>query len=78
MCLKVPGKQDKIDRRKFYKAYLIFFMGTILKVFIEFVTVLFLFYASVLLFWPQEMWEFSSLQFSSGQSLSCVRLFATP
>ena len=67
MCLKVPGKRDKIDSRKFYKAYLIFFMGTILKVFIEFVTVLFLFYASLLLFWPQEMWEFSSLQFISVQ-----------
>ena len=39
--------------------YLIIFMWTILKVFIEFLTASFLFYVS--LFWPQGMWDFSSL-----------------
>jgi len=34
-------------------------MWTTFKVFIEFVTVLFLFY--VLFFWPQDMWNLSSL-----------------
>ena len=34
-------------------------MWTILKVFIEFVTILFLF--SFLVFWPQGMWDLSSL-----------------
>ena len=37
----------------------IFWMGTIFKVFIEFVTVLLLFY--VLVFWPRGMWDLSSL-----------------
>ena len=34
-------------------------MWTIFKVFIEFVTILLLFYA--LVFWPQGMWDLSSL-----------------
>ena len=34
-------------------------MWTILKVFIEFVTILFLFY--VLFFWSQDMWDLRSL-----------------
>ena len=34
-------------------------MWTIYKVFIEFVTILFLFY--ILVFWPQGMWGLSSL-----------------
>ena len=34
-------------------------MWTIFKIFIEFVTTLFLFYA--LVFWPQGMWDLSSL-----------------
>ena len=40
----------------FFNIY--FFMWTILKIFIEFVTVLFLFYD--LLFWPRGMWDLSS------------------
>ena len=36
-----------------------FFMWTILKVFIEFVTILLLFY--VLIFWPRGMWDLRSL-----------------
>ena len=39
----------------FFKIF--FFMWTIFKVFIEFVTILFLFYA--LVFWPQCMWDLS-------------------
>ena len=34
-------------------------MWTIFKVFIEFVTILFLFY--ILVFWPQVMWDLSTL-----------------
>ena len=41
----------------FYKDF--FWMWTIFKVFIEFVTILFLFY--VFVFWPQGMWDLSSL-----------------
>ena len=37
----------------------IFLMWTIFKVFIEFVTILLLFY--VLVFWPRGMWDLSSL-----------------
>ena len=37
----------------------IFFMWTIFKVFTEFVTILLLFY--ILVFWPQGMWDLSSL-----------------
>ena len=36
-----------------------FFMWIIFKVFIEFITILLLFY--VLVFWPQGMWDLSSL-----------------
>ena len=43
-------------------------MWTIFKVFIEFVTVLLLFYVSV--FWPRGMWD--------PKLLSCVWLFAAP
>ena len=43
-----------------FKRFLRFFlMWTIFKVFIEFVTILFLFYA--LVFWPQVMWDLSAL-----------------
>ena len=44
------------------KLYLFFFFfgcGPFLMVFVEFVTILFLFY--VLVFWPQGMWDLSSL-----------------
>ena len=63
-------------------------MWIILKIFIEFVTVSFLFYISV--FWPQGVWKsqlsdqelnslpLHSVQFSSVQSLSRVQLFVTP
>ena len=63
MCLKAPGKLGtKLTENSIKCIFLLlFFMGTILKVFIEFITVLFLFYASVLLFGPQGMWELSSL-----------------
>ena len=47
----------------------IFLMCTILKVFIEFVTIWLLFY--VLVFWPQGMWESQLLeQGSNPQPLS--------
>ena len=45
-----------------YPSFLIFFLcvkWSILKVFIEFVTILLLLY--VLIFWPQGMWDLSSL-----------------
>ena len=43
------------DEKNFFK---IFLMWTILKVFIEFVTILLLF--CVLVFWPRGMWDLSS------------------
>ena len=46
-------------------------MWTILKVFIEFVTILFLFYA--LVFWPQGMWNLSSLTRDSTCTLCTGR-----
>ena len=41
----------------FFKDF--FLLQTIFKVFIEFVTILLLFY--VLVFWPQDMWDLSFL-----------------
>ena len=41
---------------KFFQSY--FLMWTIFKVFIEFITILLLFY--VLVFWPRGMWDLSS------------------
>ena len=48
--------------------FFFFLRWTIFKVFIEFVTVLLVFY--VLVFWPRGMWD--------PKLLSCVSLFATP
>ena len=42
----------------FFKLFFFFLMWTIFKVFIEFVTILLLFY--VLVFWPRGMWDLSS------------------
>ena len=43
----------------YFKDFFFFLMWTIFKVFIEFVTILPLFY--VLVFWPRGMWDLSSL-----------------
>ena len=45
-------------RCSFFFRIFFFLMWTIFKVFIEFVTILLLFY--VLVFWPQGMWDLSS------------------
>ena len=50
------------------------FIWAIFKVFIKFVTIVFLFY--VLTFWLKSRWDLNTL--SSVQSLSRVQLFATP
>ena len=42
----------------FLRFFFFFFLWTISKVFIEFVTILLLFY--VLVFWPQGMWNLNS------------------
>ena len=54
-------KQKAVSQRLlsfFFKIFFFFFMWTIFKVFIKFVTVLLLSY--VLVFWPRSMWDVSS------------------
>ena len=50
--------------------FVIFFMWTIFKVFIEFVTILLLSY--VLVFWPQFMWDLSFLT-RNWTHISCMK-----
>ena len=50
----------------------LFFGGTIFKVFIEFIGILFLFYLSV--FWPQGTWGLSSLTRESNLHPSCWKV----
>ena len=49
---------QSIDQQDFFLNVYIYLCGPFFKVFIEFLTISFLFY--VLVFWPQGMWDFSS------------------
>ena len=49
---------DSLEILYFFLQIFFFLMCTIIKVFIEFVTILLLIY--VLVFWPRAMWDLSS------------------
>ena len=59
-CVLKESEEDKgwKEDAVFFLEFFFFLMWTIFKVFIEFVTILLLFY--VLVFWPQGMWDLSS------------------
>ena len=56
LCFQIGNQQQG---RKILLKIFFFLMWTIFEVFIEFVTILLLFH--VLVFWPQGMWDLSSL-----------------
>ena len=58
MCVSAVQGSELAISLPFVIFFKIFLMWTIFKVFIEYVTMLLLFY--VLIFWPQSMWDFSS------------------
>ena len=55
---KLSLAQNPVDSLAVFHLFFFFLMWTILKVFIEFVTVLLLFY--VLVFWPRGVWDLNS------------------